>query len=205
MKIDQSDAETNRSHTHGGDVMSWIRTIEEAEADGELARVYDGIARKRGKLSNIMKVQSLDPAAMEAHLELYMRLLFRKGGLSRAERELLAVVVSVENGCGYCTLHHAEALASWWKDRARVERVQDDPASADLSSREEALVRYAQRLTRSPSEVEESEVDGLREEGLTDEEILQANMIIGYFNFVNRVAEGLGVDAPPEEVEGYRY
>lgn len=185
--------------------MSWIRVIPEEEAQGALAETYERIRKERGKLSNIMRIQSLDPEAMEAHLDLYMRLLFRKGGLSRAERELIAVVVSTANGCEYCTLHHAAALAAWWKDRGRVEELKRDPSRAGLSDREAGLVAYAQALTRSPAAVEEDAVKRLREVGMDDQEILQANMITAYFNFVNRIAEGLGVEAPPEEVEGYRY
>jgi len=185
--------------------MTWIRTVPENEAQGRLAEVYADITRKRGKMSHIMRSQSLDPDAMEAHMDLYMRLMFRKGGLSRAERELIAVVVSVENGCTYCTLHHAAALEAWWKDGDRVKRLQEDPESAGLTAREAALASYSRSLTRDPSGVEEKQVEALREVGLTDEEILQGNMIAAYFNFVNRIAEGLGVEASPEEVDGYRY
>lgn len=185
--------------------MSWIRVVDEEEADGPLAEVYERIARNRGKVSNIMRVQSLAPDAMAAHLDLYMTLLFGKGGLGRAERELVAVVVSRANGCEYCVLHHAAALEAWWKDPRKVERLLEDPGSVDLSPRETALVDYARRLTGSPADVGEDDLVALREAGLSDEEILQANMITSYFNFVNRVAEGLGVEAPPEEVRGYRY
>lgn len=184
--------------------MSWIRSVPEGEATGRLAEVYQDIVRRRGKLSNIMRVQSLQPDAMEAHLDLYMALMFRKGGLSRAERELLAVVVSVENGCEYCTVHHASALEAWWKDPERVERLRADPGDAGLSVREGALVEYALALTRNPSAVDQTRVGRLREAGLPDEEILQANMIVAYFNFVNRIAEGLGVEVTPEEAEGYK-
>lgn len=86
-----------------------------------------------------------------------------------------------------------------------MEHVQRDPELADLSERESALVRYALTLTRTPTAVDREDVEALRRAGLSDEEILQANMITSYFNFVNRIAEGLGVDAPPEEVEGYQY
>lgn len=185
--------------------MSWIEIVEEGDADGVLAEVYERIRSSRGKLSNIMRVQSLAPEAMQAHLDLYLSLLFQKGGLSRAEREVLAVVVSQENGCRYCVLHHAAALEAWWKDRERVEQLQREPDTADLSPRESALVRYALAVTRTPGKVTEEDVSSLRSAGLSDEEILQANMIAAYFNFVNRIAEGLGVEAPPEEVEGYRY
>jgi len=185
--------------------MTWIRTIHEDDAEGRLAEVYEAIIERRGKLSNIMRIQSLAPEAMAIHMELYLALMFSKGGLSRAERELIAVIVSVENGCTYCTLHHAAALEAWWKDGDRVRRLQNDPESADLSSRERALVDYSKALTKAPAAVGAEQVQALRDEGLRDEEILQANMIVAYFNFVNRIAEGLGVEAPPDEVAGYRY
>jgi uncharacterized peroxidase-related enzyme len=185
--------------------MSRIRVIPESEADGRLAEVYEGIRKRRGKLSNIMRVQSLAPEPMGAHMDLYMAIMFRKGGLDRAERELIAVVVSVENGCEYCTLHHAAALEAWWKDADRVARLRDDPATAALTEREAALAEYARVLTLRPAEMEEADLGPLRAAGLDDEEILQATLVTSYFNFVNRIAQGLGVEAPPEEVGGYRY
>jgi uncharacterized peroxidase-related enzyme len=185
--------------------MSWIHVIAEDQAEGTLSEVYDRIARTRGRVSNIMRVQSLAPGAMAAHMDLYLELMFSKGGLSRAERELVAVVVSMANRCEYCTLHHAAALEAWWKDAERVERLKEDPAGVDLSPRERALARYARTLTLSPVTVEAEDVERLRGVGLSDEEILQVNMITAYFNFVNRIAVGLGVEAPAEEVGGYRY
>ena len=185
--------------------MSWIEVVDIDEAEGKLAEVYADVASRRGKLSDIMRIQSLEPEAMRHHLDLYMALMFRRGGLSRAERELIAVVVSVENGCEYCTQHHCAALEAWWKDPARVRRLREDPSTAELSSREEAMVAYARALTREPGAVDSEMVEALRDEGLADPEILQANMITAYFNFVNRIAEGLGVKPSPEEVEGYRY
>jgi uncharacterized peroxidase-related enzyme len=185
--------------------MSWIRVVPERQAEGPLAEVYEQIGVQRGKVSNIMRVQSLAPGAMTAHMDLYLEIMFGKGGLSRAERELIAVVVSVRNGCEYCSLHHAAALEAWWKDPDRVNRLRDDPGSADLTDREAALVEYAEALTLHPARMTEADLDPLRESGLTDDEILQATLVTSYFNFVNRIAQGLGVEAPPDEVGGYRY
>lgn len=185
--------------------MSWIREVDEEAAEGPLADVYERVRGSRAKLSNIMRVQSLAPEAMAAHLDLYTSLLFRRGGLSRPERELIGVVVSRENGCRYCVLHHAAALEAWWKDGERVEQLREDPERVALTGRQRALCHYARKLTRTPAEMTEDDVEALRGAGLEDEEILQAAMIASYFNFVNRVADGLGVDAPADEVRGYRY
>jgi uncharacterized peroxidase-related enzyme len=142
---------------------------------------------------------------MMAHLDLYVELLFGKGQLTRPERELIAVVVSVRNGCEYCTHHHAAALEAYWKDPARVERLKADPTSADLSAREADLAAYAIELTARPGSINPDWIERLRSHGLADDEILRANMIIGYFNFVNRIVQGLGVAASEDEIGGYRY
>jgi uncharacterized peroxidase-related enzyme len=184
--------------------MSWIRTIHESEAEGRLSDVYESIRESRGKLSNIMRVQSLAPEAMSHHMDLYLEIMFRKGGLSRAEREMIAVVVSVANGCEYCTLHHGAALEAWWKDPDRVQALRTDPLQAGLSRRESALVGYALALTDRPAAMVPADLEPMRDEGLTDDEILQANLIVAYFNFVNRIALGLGVAYSDDEVAGYK-
>ena len=96
--------------------MSWIDEIEISEADGPLADIYKDLVEKRGKVSNVLKVHSLNPEAMSGHLGLYMTLMFGRSGLSRAEREAIGVVVSAENDCAYCVNHHVEALKNYIKD-----------------------------------------------------------------------------------------
>ena len=96
--------------------MSWIEEIDVTEADGKLAAIYAELIKKRGKVANILQVHSLNPEAMSNHADLYMTLMFGKSGLSRAEREAIAVVVSATNECPYCVSHHAEALQRYVKD-----------------------------------------------------------------------------------------
>lgn len=184
--------------------MPWIRTVDESEAKGELQKLYDLVKSKRGKLANIMKIQSLNPKAMEAHMDLYMTLMFAKSGLSRAEREIIAVVVSAANGCAYCINHHSQALAHYWKDEAKIDALINDPGSLDLSERVNAIIDYVTNLTEKPAEMHSSQVERLRNSGFADEDILNINMIAAYFNFVNRIAVGLGVEFTPEEVNGYK-
>jgi uncharacterized peroxidase-related enzyme len=185
--------------------MPWIHTVAEPDAGEELSRVYSRLKKERGKLSNIMQVQSLQPKAMEAHMDLYMAVMFGRSGLSREERETVAVVVSAANRCEYCVRHHAEALNAYWRDDARVERFASDFRSMALPSRLQAILEYADVLTRLPSSVTAGHLDELRMQGLDDESILALNLIVAYFNFVNRIALGLGVEVTLEEVQGYRY
>jgi uncharacterized peroxidase-related enzyme len=186
--------------------MSWIETIDEADATGELADLYADIIDSRGKLSNILKVHSLHPAALEAHLDLYDALLFSRSPLRRAEREAIAVVVSAANGCDYCVRHHAEALRAYWKDDDRLARFAEDFRQVDdLDPKLRAACAYAERLTRSPDGTGEDDVQALRDAGWSDRAVLDVTLITAYFNFVNRVANGLGVAFTEEEATGYNY
>ena len=183
--------------------MTWIKTINETEASGPLAEAYRAVGARRGKVSDIMKVQSLNPKAMAAHLDLYMALMFGSSRLSREERELIAVVVSAANHCHYCVSHHSEALRVYWRDEARVRTLTRDFRAAELPERSHRIAEYADKLTRLPDQTTAADIAVLRDAGLSDEEILDTNLVIGYFNFVNRVAMGLGVAGSPEEMRGY--
>lgn len=81
--------------------MSFIRTVELEDAEGELAAAYDRVAGARGVVANILKVHGVSPRVMLAHLDLYRELMFGRSGLTRAEREMIAVAVSVTNDCDY--------------------------------------------------------------------------------------------------------
>ena len=81
--------------------MSWIKVIEPEDATGDLRQEYERSAARAGKVFNILKVQSLNPAVLAASMELYLATMYGPSGLSRAEREMLATVVSWANHCFY--------------------------------------------------------------------------------------------------------
>lgn len=185
--------------------MAWIKVIEESEGEGVLREIYQDIREKRGKISNILKVHSLNPEAMKAHLELYVALMFENSSLTRVEREMLGVVVSSANRCEYCVRHHGVALNHFWKDEGRVAQLAEDHHGLDLEERHQRMLEYAIKLTKSPREVRKEDVERLREHGFKDEDILNINLITSYFNFVNRIVLGLGVTFKEEEISGYQY
>lgn len=184
--------------------MSWIEEIEIDDADGALATTYAELIEKRGKVSNILKVHSLNPDSMRKHLDLYMTIMFGKSGLSRAEREAIAVVVSATNECAYCVNHHVEALRRYVKDEDTLESLTNADGLETLEPRLSNIVRHAEKLTSAPSAMTESDLGELRAVNLSDSDILDITMITAYFNFVNRIALGLGVDYSAEETSGYR-
>jgi len=183
--------------------MSWINEIEVSDADGKLAAMYAELIKKRGKVSNILKVHSLNPDAMEGHLDLYMTLMFGKSGLSRLEREAIAVVVSAANDCAYCVNHHAEALRRYIKDDETLDLLSTADGLETLEPRLSNIVRHAEKLTSAPGAMTESDLGELRAVDLSDKDILDLTLIVSYFNFVNRIAVGLGVDFSADEMSGY--
>ncbi|MFQ5609043.1 MAG: peroxidase-related enzyme [Woeseiaceae bacterium] len=184
--------------------MSWIDEIAIEDADGALGEVYAELVEKRGKVSNILKVQSLNPASIRNHLDLYMTLMFGKSGLSRAEREAVAVVVSANNDCAYCVNHHVEALRRYVKDDETLGMLDNADGLETLEPRLSNIVRHAEKLTNAPGAMTDSDLDELRVVGLSDRDILDVSLITAYFNFVNRMALGLGVAFSDDELSGYR-
>ena len=81
--------------------VAFLRLIEPSEALGELKREYDAAVARAGKVFNIVKAMSLRPRVLRASMQLYREVMFGESGLSRSERELLAVVVSRANDCHY--------------------------------------------------------------------------------------------------------
>ncbi len=185
--------------------MPHIKTVELNKASGELKDVYSKVVGERGKLSNILKIHSLLPKTMITHLDFYMSIMFDKSGIRRADAELIATVVSAANKCDYCVNHHAEALKSYWKDDEKVKQASEDFRKLDLTEKQNAMLEFAEKLTLYPGEMKEDDVKSLSEIGFRDEEILSITLITNYFNFVNRVANGLGVDFSEEEIKGYKY
>ncbi len=185
--------------------MSRIKVINYEEATGELKAIYENIIKTRKKLAEVHKIQSLHPKSITAHMDLYMEIMFSKSELSRAEREMIAVVVSVANGCKYCQTHHAEALNHYWKNPEKIENLKKYQFE-DLTVKEKALCEFAIHLTNKPHEHENEDFTiKLKRHGISDNAILDTVLVISYFNFVNRIVLSLGVELETDNGTGYNY
>ena len=185
--------------------MAFIQVISHEQSDGRLKEIYDGLVQKRGKLAEVHKIQSLNPESIIKHMDLYMEVMFGKSPLRRYQREMMAVVVSAANQCEYCITHHAEALLHFWKDSEQVSQLMEDFNQAPLNSSDLALCQYALALTRRPEEVRIKDVSILKDAGFDDRAVLDAALVISYFNFVNRMVLGLGVALEEDGGKGYDY
>lgn len=186
--------------------MARINVIKYENAEGQLKEIYDDLISKRGKLANVLTIQSLRPESIIKHVDLYMEIMFTKSELSRAEREMIAVVVSVANKCNYCQIHHGEALNHYWKDDSRITLLRKDFNTANLNKRQLSLCQYAKSLTLEPGNSEDNDQTKLlAKAGLSDHAILDATLVVSYFNFVNRMVLGLDVKVEADSGTGYKY
>ena len=135
-----------------------------------------------------------------------MDIMFTKSELSRAEREMMAVVVSIANNCSYCQIHHAEAVNHYWKNNSKLELLKSDYRKADLTPKELALCNFAEEVTLNPGNSETIDTTlPLKKVGLSDSAILDATLVVSYFNFVNRIVLALDVKLESDSGAGYKY
>lgn len=184
--------------------MSWINEVAEEDANEKLKPIYDDLIKSRGKVANILKVHSLNPDALKSHLDLYMTIMFGKSGLTRKERECIAVVVSRADNCEYCVNHHAESLSRYIQNEELLNQIKEDYSQAKLPDKLMALCHYAYKLTTQPGKQKQEDLTLLKSFGLTDKDLLDTTLIVAYFNFVNRIALGLGVAFNTDELTGYK-
>ncbi len=192
--------------------MTWIETVDPAEARGKLKRLYEQIQSPGGQVDNILRAHSLRPRTLEAHLALYRAVLHsRPRELSARECELVGVCVSTWNGCDYCVRHHQAGLA---KIVGNAELAASLVAAGTtsgsgsatlgtgtvttLTAREHELCCYAKKLTLAPGDLTPDDLVGLRRAGLSDTAILEVNQVVSYFAYANRTVLGLGVEIAGE-------
>ncbi len=177
---------------------AWIRIIQFAESSGYLRSLYERIGGPNGAIDNVMKVHSLRPHTMEGHWILYKSVMHHANNtLPGWFHECMAVYTGLYNDCGYSVAHHFAGLRRLLKDDARADAIYEALAASQpervFSGKELALLRYVRKLTQAPQFVVEDDVRAARAAGANDGEILEANQVCAYFNYSNRLLNGLGV------------
>jgi uncharacterized peroxidase-related enzyme len=177
---------------------TWLRVPEEADLPPDVTALYDAPREKLGFVPNVLRFYALRPWHLLRWNDHYEELMKGESGLSKAEREMIAVVVSVANECAYCIAAHSAALRKLTRDPALADGIAADHRTAALEPRVRALLDYARKLTLRPREMAEADVDALRAAGWSDEDVMDAAEVTGMFNFTNRLASGLGWQPNPE-------
>lgn len=187
---------------------AWIEMISDEDADADLARVLELARTPHGTVDNVMRVHSLRPNTMKGHVILYRAALHDDANtLPEWLQETISSYVSILNGCPYSLANHWANARHLIGDEARADQIEEAlnarrPDDA-FSGLELALLKYAEKLTLHPADMTRSDVVALRDLGADDGQILEANQIIGYFNYVNRHLNGLGVTTDGDIVGYY--
>lgn len=193
--------------------MAWIKTIPRSQATG---RLREAITAQRAlyppeygvqvpglpdqDAGGIVAVHSLIPDVLEHAFAAFGSLMSPDLPLSRRQQELIASAVSLANCTRYCSVSHIEFLRRATGDDELAAAVAADIRTAPLDDVERTLVEYAQQVTRDATQITPSHHEKLRAAGFDDTGILQITLISAWFNYINRVADSLGVGREPAEV-----
>lgn len=188
---------------------AWIRMIPVAEATGRLRELYGRVTTPHGTVDNVMRAHSLRPETMEGHLVLYRSVLHNPANtLPFWFLEVVASYVSMTNRCAYSLTHHWANARRLIRDEARAEAIHaalaaDKPQDA-FDGKERALLDYARKLTAQVGDMVAADVAALRAAGCDDGEILEVNQVCAYFNYSNRLLNGLGVTTEGDVIGYYK-
>ncbi len=175
-----------------------MRVPEAEEVQAEVRALWEPSLEKLGFVPNVLRNYALRPSHLLAWNAWYEEAMKGESGLTKAEREMIAVVVSVANDCAYCIAAHSAALRKLTKDPALADQVAADHGRAPLTPRMQVALDYARKLTLQPHEMREADVEALRSAGWTDEDVMDIAEVTGVFNMSNRMASGLGWVPNPE-------
>lgn len=153
---------------------------------------------KLGLVPNVLKAYAFDEAKLDAFTGLYNDLMLAPSGLTKAEREMIAVVVSSINHCHYCLTAHGAALRQLTGDPALAEEIAHNWRGAALTDRQRAMLAFAEKLTESPAKIAEDDRTGLRMAGWNDRDIWDIASVAAFFNMSNRVAAATDMRPNPD-------
>jgi uncharacterized peroxidase-related enzyme len=173
-----------------------------AEPLSEATRAYFAKAEEKlGLVPNVLRAYAFDEAKLRAFTTFYNDLMLGESGLSKLEREMIAVAVSSVNRCFYCLVAHGAAVRQLSGDPALGEMLAMNYRAADLDPRRRAMLDFAVKLTERPHDVEEPDRQALREAGFTDRDIWDIAAVAAFFNMSNRIASATDM-RPNREYHG---
>lgn len=179
--------------------MSWIKIIPYEKATGKLKRLYDRVKGPNNTIDNVLAVHSLRPHTLNGHMVLYKSVLHNRGNtFPKWYLELLGTYVSKLNQCDYCFDHHSIGLKKNLADDRKFNLIMKAIAAEDFEKvlTEKQLIgcQYAQIITQDHTAIDSDYLQTMRTKGFDDGEILEVNQLVSYFNYVNRMVVGLGVN-----------
>jgi uncharacterized peroxidase-related enzyme len=159
---------------------------------------FDKCVEKIGFVPNVLRAHAFDIAKLDAFAALYNDLMLAPSGLSKLEREMVAVAVSAENRCHYCLVAHGAAVRALSGDPTLGEAIVTNYRVASLAPRQRAMLDFAVKMARASAEIEEADREALRLHGLTDRDIWDLASVAAFFAMSNRLASAVGMVPNPE-------
>jgi len=176
--------------------MTYIKAVDPSEAQGAVKRVYEEVQEKAGAVPTFLKVMALRPDILEASWTLGNRLMEEPHALSPITKSLLASYVSKINSAEYCMVANiGKALHLGYTEDELRSILEDVNGTTLIDDCQKAILHFAEKMTRSAHTITESDIQTLRDSGLTDVEILETTSIIGWYNMMNRIVTALGIAA----------
>ena len=160
-------------------------------------RYFDICQEKLGILPNVLKAYAFDIEKLNAFTTLYNDTMLSESGLTKLEREMIAVVVSSINKCYYCLTAHGAAVRSLSGNPALGEQLVMNCRVADLEPRQRAMLAFAEAVTLASHKIEEADREALRAHGFSDRDIWDIASVAGFYNMTNRIASA--TDMRPNE------
>ncbi|MFN3953984.1 MAG: peroxidase-related enzyme [Pararhodobacter sp.] len=161
-------------------------------------RYFDICQEKLGIVPNVLRAYAFSPEKLNAFTAMYNDLMLGESGLSKLEREMIAVVVSSINRCWYCQVAHGAAVRALSGDPALGEAMVMNWRAAQLTNRQRVMLAFAEKATKASAEITEDDRNALRAQGLSDRDIWDLASVVGFFNMSNRVASATGMEPNPE-------
>src|SRR5919107_1556220 len=179
--------------------ISWFPVPDESDLPEDLQGLFRAARERIGFVPNVFRAYSFRPERLSAWFNHFRLVMEGTPGLSEAEREMLAVVVSMANGCLYCLVAHGASLRQAWGDAVMADRITLDWRRADgLTDRQRAICAFAEKLTLRPVENTEADLDVLRAAGLSEHDAWDVIEVAAMYNFTNRLALATGQIPNPE-------
>jgi uncharacterized peroxidase-related enzyme len=172
---------------------AWIAVPSPDELPTEVAEEIGDIAKQIGFVPNVARLLAVTPRHFVGWWKYFDDLMRGPSGLSKTQREMIAVVISAESHCPYCVAAHAAALRMRTKDDALVERLAVNYRHVELDPRDRAMLDFAVKLTKTPDECGQSDLERLRAVGYTDEDVLHIVEVTAIFNYNVRLAAATGL------------
>jgi uncharacterized peroxidase-related enzyme len=157
----------------------------------DIQAIFAEVRIKPGFVPNVYQAYSLRPKQLRGFIALYDAIMTEASGLTKAEREMIAVAVSAQNHCFYCLTSHGAVLRIRAKDEVLADTIAANYRAAELTPRQRAMLDLAVKITHDSAAVADQDIAALRDHGFTDEDIMDIIQTAALFNYSNRVASAL--------------